>query len=63
MTDFNTTASYLLSRDLAPSPPAAHEKGREQHLRAEELGPLQEEAEEPEEKVVVSLTLPVSSEV
>uniref|UniRef100_F7GCB5 Centrosomal protein of 164 kDa n=1 Tax=Callithrix jacchus TaxID=9483 RepID=F7GCB5_CALJA len=52
-----------LQREQAPSPPAAHEKGKEQHSQAEELGPGQEEAEEPEEKVVVSPTPPVSPEV
>ncbi|XP_063491587.1 centrosomal protein of 164 kDa isoform X5 [Symphalangus syndactylus] len=52
-----------LQREQAPSPPAAHEKGKEQHSQAEELGPGQEEAEEPEEKVAVSPTPPVSPEV
>ncbi|XP_021526849.2 centrosomal protein of 164 kDa isoform X4 [Aotus nancymaae] len=52
-----------LQREQAPSPPAAHEKGKEQHSQAEELGPGQEEAEEPEEKVVVGPTPPVSPEV
>ncbi|XP_037592608.1 centrosomal protein of 164 kDa isoform X17 [Cebus imitator] len=52
-----------LQREQASSPPAAHEKGKEQHSQAEELGPGQEEAEEPEEKVVVGPTLPVSPEV
>ncbi|XP_063567465.1 centrosomal protein of 164 kDa isoform X5 [Pongo abelii] len=52
-----------LQREQDPSPPAAHEKGKEQHSQAEELGPGQEEAEEPEEKVAVSPTLPVSPEV
>uniref|UniRef100_A0A2K6SKT2 Centrosomal protein 164 n=1 Tax=Saimiri boliviensis boliviensis TaxID=39432 RepID=A0A2K6SKT2_SAIBB len=52
-----------LQREQAPSPPAAHEKGKEQHSQAEELAPGQEEAEEPEEKVVVGPTLPVSPEV
>ncbi|XP_037861083.2 centrosomal protein of 164 kDa isoform X5 [Chlorocebus sabaeus] len=52
-----------LQREQAPSPPAAHEKGTEQHSQAEELGPGQEEAEENEEKVAVSPTPPVSPEV
>ncbi|XP_063464346.1 centrosomal protein of 164 kDa isoform X14 [Pan paniscus] len=52
-----------LQREQAPSPPAAREKGKEQHSQAEELGPGQEEAEDPEEKVAVSPTPPVSPEV
>ncbi|NP_001427887.1 centrosomal protein of 164 kDa isoform 9 [Homo sapiens] len=52
-----------LQREQAPSPPAACEKGKEQHSQAEELGPGQEEAEDPEEKVAVSPTPPVSPEV
>uniref|UniRef100_A0A2K6BN83 Centrosomal protein of 164 kDa n=1 Tax=Macaca nemestrina TaxID=9545 RepID=A0A2K6BN83_MACNE len=52
-----------LQREQAPSPPAAHEKGTEQHSQAEELGPGQEEAEENEEKVAVSPTPLVSPEV
>ncbi|XP_023064093.1 centrosomal protein of 164 kDa isoform X8 [Piliocolobus tephrosceles] len=52
-----------LQREQAPSPPAAHEKGKEQHSQADELGPGQEEAEENEEKVAVSPTPPVSPEV
>ncbi|KAL0626857.1 Centrosomal protein of 164 kDa [Plecturocebus cupreus] len=63
--DSVASLSLLLSlqREQAPSPPAAHEKGKEQHSQAEELGPGQEEAEEPEEKVVVGPTPPVSPEV
>ncbi|XP_062053081.1 centrosomal protein of 164 kDa isoform X3 [Lepus europaeus] len=53
----------FLQREQAPSPPASHEKGTEQRSQAEELGPGQEEAEEPEEKVAVSPTLPISPEV
>ena len=53
----------MLSREQAPSPPASHERGTEQRSQAEELGPGQEEAEEPEEKVAVSPTPPVSPEV
>nr|XP_055210965.1 centrosomal protein of 164 kDa isoform X10 [Gorilla gorilla gorilla] len=52
-----------LQREQAPSPPAAREKGKEQHSQAEELGPGQEEAEDLEEKVAVSPTPPVSPEV
>nr|XP_015291247.2 centrosomal protein of 164 kDa isoform X3 [Macaca fascicularis] len=52
-----------LQREQAASPPAAHEKGTEQHSQAEELGPGQEEAEENEEKVAVSPTPLVSPEV
>ncbi|XP_069921250.1 centrosomal protein of 164 kDa isoform X11 [Oryctolagus cuniculus] len=53
----------FLQREQAPSPPASHERGTEQRSQAEELGPGQEEAEEPEEKVAVSPTPPVSPEV
>ena len=60
---FNTVASLLLSREEIPSPPAAHERGEEQCSQAEGPGPGQDEAEEPEEKVAVSPTLPVSPEV
>ncbi|XP_057409204.1 centrosomal protein of 164 kDa isoform X18 [Balaenoptera acutorostrata] len=52
-----------LQREEIPSPPAAHERGEEQCSQAEGPGPGQDEAEEPEEKVAVSPTLPVSPEV
>ncbi|XP_053450753.1 centrosomal protein of 164 kDa isoform X2 [Nycticebus coucang] len=52
-----------LQRELAPSLSATHERGKEQHSQAEELGPRQEEAEELKEKVAVSPTPPVSPEV
>uniref|UniRef100_A0A2K6F3W0 Centrosomal protein of 164 kDa n=1 Tax=Propithecus coquereli TaxID=379532 RepID=A0A2K6F3W0_PROCO len=42
-----------LQREQAPSPPATHERGKEQRSQAEELSPGQEEAEELEEKVAV----------
>uniref|UniRef100_A0A452T4G2 Centrosomal protein of 164 kDa n=1 Tax=Ursus maritimus TaxID=29073 RepID=A0A452T4G2_URSMA len=47
----SAVASLLLPREETPSPPAAHERGKEQHPRATELGLGQEEAKEPEEKV------------
>ncbi|XP_008051840.1 centrosomal protein of 164 kDa [Carlito syrichta] len=50
-------------REQVPSPPATLERGKEQCSQAEELGPGQEEAEEPKEKVVASLTPPISPEV
>ncbi|XP_061059573.1 centrosomal protein of 164 kDa isoform X9 [Eubalaena glacialis] len=52
-----------LQREEIPSPPATHERGEEQCSQAEGPGPGQDEAEEPEEKVAVSPTLPVSPEV
>ncbi|XP_069326948.1 centrosomal protein of 164 kDa isoform X2 [Eulemur rufifrons] len=55
--------TQLPSREQAPSPPATHERGKEQRCQAEELSPGQEEAEELEEKVAVSATPPVSPEV
>lgn len=58
-----TFASLLLSREEIPSPPITYKRDKEQRPQAEELGPGQEEAEEPEEKDVVSPTLPVSPEV
>uniref|UniRef100_A0A2K5YNH3 Centrosomal protein of 164 kDa n=1 Tax=Mandrillus leucophaeus TaxID=9568 RepID=A0A2K5YNH3_MANLE len=61
--ELQSKQSKGLEREQAPSPPAAHEKGTEQHSQAEELGPGQEEAEENEEKVAVSPTPPVSPEV
>nr|XP_051704787.1 centrosomal protein of 164 kDa isoform X2 [Oryctolagus cuniculus] len=60
---FLQSCFLMLSREQAPSPPASHERGTEQRSQAEELGPGQEEAEEPEEKVAVSPTPPVSPEV
>ncbi|XP_008567846.1 PREDICTED: centrosomal protein of 164 kDa isoform X3 [Galeopterus variegatus] len=60
------TPPLSLEREQAPSPPATHRRGKEQQYQAEELGPGQEEAkepEEPEEKVAVSPTPPVSPEV
>ncbi|XP_045653819.1 centrosomal protein of 164 kDa isoform X7 [Ursus americanus] len=51
-----------LRREETPSPPAAHERGKEQHPRATELGLGQEEAKEPEEKVAASPAPPVSPE-
>lgn len=59
----NTVASLLLSREEILSPPVAHERGKEQRSQAEGPGPGQEEVKEPEEKVVVSPTPPVSPEV
>ncbi|XP_064125081.1 centrosomal protein of 164 kDa isoform X4 [Loxodonta africana] len=52
-----------LQREQVPSLPATHERGMEQRSQAEELGPGEEEAEEPEEQVAVSPTPPVSAEV
>lgn len=49
---FNTFASLLLSRDETPSPPASCKSGE---------APCSQ-AEEPEEKVVASPTLPISLE-
>nr|XP_012629106.1 centrosomal protein of 164 kDa isoform X3 [Microcebus murinus] len=60
---FPLALTQLSSREQAPSPPATHERGKEQHSQAEELSPGQEEAEELEEKVAVSTTPPVSPEV
>ncbi|XP_062949493.1 centrosomal protein of 164 kDa isoform X2 [Cynocephalus volans] len=60
------TPPLSLEREQAPSPPATHKRGKEQHYQAEELGPGQEEAEETEEleeKVAVSPAPPVSPEV
>ncbi|XP_057172720.1 centrosomal protein of 164 kDa isoform X3 [Ursus arctos] len=51
-----------LRREETPSPPAAHERGKEQHPWATELGLGQEEAKEPEEKVAASPAPPVSPE-
>uniref|UniRef100_A0A452QJ67 Centrosomal protein of 164 kDa n=1 Tax=Ursus americanus TaxID=9643 RepID=A0A452QJ67_URSAM len=58
----SAVASLLLPREETPSPPAAHERGKEQHPRATELGLGQEEAKEPEEKVAASPAPPVSPE-
>ncbi|XP_012910355.1 centrosomal protein of 164 kDa isoform X12 [Mustela putorius furo] len=51
-----------LKREETPSPPAAHERGKEQRSWATELGLGQEEAKEPEEKVAASPAPPVFSE-
>ncbi|XP_012932043.1 centrosomal protein of 164 kDa isoform X2 [Heterocephalus glaber] len=47
-----------LQRDQAPSPAAAHKRGQ-----SKDLGPGQEETEEPKERVAVSAIPPVSPEV
>ncbi|XP_027267820.1 centrosomal protein of 164 kDa isoform X5 [Cricetulus griseus] len=52
-----------LQREQVLSPPAFPERAEEKHSQAEELGLGQQEAEEPEEKVAVSPTSPVSPEV
>ncbi|XP_038179834.1 centrosomal protein of 164 kDa isoform X2 [Arvicola amphibius] len=52
-----------LQREQVPSLPAFPERSEEKHSQAEELGLGQQEAEEPEEKVAVSPTSSVSSEV
>ncbi|KAG8522247.1 Centrosomal protein of 164 kDa, partial [Galemys pyrenaicus] len=52
-----------LQSEEIPGPSAAHERGMEQHPQAEEPGCGQEEAEEPEEKLVVSPAPPISPEV
>ncbi|XP_032212874.1 centrosomal protein of 164 kDa isoform X14 [Mustela erminea] len=49
-------------REETPSPPAAHERGKEQRSWATELGLGQEEAKEPEEKVAASPAPPVFPE-
>ncbi|XP_047547669.1 centrosomal protein of 164 kDa isoform X3 [Lutra lutra] len=51
-----------LQREETPSPPAAHERGREQRSWATELGLGQEEAKEPEEKVAAHPAPPVFPE-
>uniref|UniRef100_A0A452T4U7 Centrosomal protein of 164 kDa n=1 Tax=Ursus maritimus TaxID=29073 RepID=A0A452T4U7_URSMA len=58
----SAVASLLLPREETPSPPAAHERGKEQHPRATELGLGQEEAKEPEEKVAARPVLMCSAE-
>lgn len=55
---FNTVASFLLSREPASSPAAAHERDQ-----AENQGSGQEETEEPKEKAADSAIPPVSPEV
>ncbi|XP_047374781.1 centrosomal protein of 164 kDa isoform X3 [Sciurus carolinensis] len=57
------TPLVSLLREQIPSPPVVYERGKEQHSQAEEPCSGQEKAEEPEEKVVVSCTSPVSLEV
>ncbi|XP_026634929.1 centrosomal protein of 164 kDa isoform X1 [Microtus ochrogaster] len=52
-----------LQREQVLSLPAFSERSEEKHSQAEELGLGQQEAEEPEEKVAVSPTSSVSSEV
>ncbi|XP_045871948.1 centrosomal protein of 164 kDa isoform X6 [Meles meles] len=52
-----------LRREETPSPPAAHERGKEQRSWATELGLGQEEAKEPEEKVAAGPAPPVFPEV
>ncbi|XP_022368720.1 centrosomal protein of 164 kDa isoform X1 [Enhydra lutris kenyoni] len=51
-----------LQREETPSPPAAHERAREQRSWATELGLGQEEAKEPEEKVAAHPAPPVFPE-
>lgn len=63
LTGLHTVASFLLSREETPSPPAAQERGKEQCSGATELGPGQEEAQELEKQVAASPAPPVSPEL
>ncbi|XP_042636299.1 centrosomal protein of 164 kDa [Orycteropus afer afer] len=59
----SSTLPVSLQRERVPSALAAHERGMGQRSQAEELGPGQEEAEEPEDQVAVRPTPSVSPEV